>query len=154
MVSGEYIRTNADDIIEIVKERGKTSVEEIAKILKVPMQTVQSLIDFLVEEKILGVEYKFTTPYVYISKTEDQKPTFFRSKELSTNDTKRMFYEKAKKRNLSETQIDKLWEKYLREHIQSIKDEFYRKARNRKVPLERINELWANYYNLTYRNIR
>ena len=48
-------------------------MEDASKILKLPMNVVQSLVDFLVEEKIFGIEYKFTTPYIYISQEKGKK---------------------------------------------------------------------------------
>ena len=43
------------------------AVEEVSKTLHLPAPSVQALVDFLVEEKVLGIEYKFTTPYIYIN---------------------------------------------------------------------------------------
>ena len=60
------IRTVADELFELVKKAKRISVEDAAKQLKVPITTVQTLVDFLVEEKVFGIEYKFTTPYIYL----------------------------------------------------------------------------------------
>ena len=68
------LRTVADELLELVRKSKKISVEEAAKKLKMPVDSVQALVDFLVEEKIFGIEYKFTTPYVYISEKASKKP--------------------------------------------------------------------------------
>ena len=62
------IRTVADELFELVKKRSKLSVEEASKQLKIPIATIQALVDFLGEEKVFGIEYKFTTPYIYLYK--------------------------------------------------------------------------------------
>ena len=67
------LKTSADDLYELVKSRKKISVEEAAKFLKLPVKTVHALVDFLVEEKIFGIEYKFTTPYIYLSEEYSKK---------------------------------------------------------------------------------
>ncbi|MBI2208893.1 hypothetical protein HYU50_05350 [Candidatus Woesearchaeota archaeon] len=63
----DILKTSADDLYELVKSREKISVEEAAKLLRMPINTVHALVDFLVEEKMFGIEYKFTTAYIYIS---------------------------------------------------------------------------------------
>ena len=72
-MQNNVLKTSADDLYELVSSRKKISVEEAAKILKVPNNTVQALVDFLVEERIFGIEYKFTTPYIFISEEKEKK---------------------------------------------------------------------------------
>ena len=62
------IRTAADELFELVKKNAKISVEGAAKQLRIPLATIQALVDFLVEEKVFGIEYKFTTPFIYLYK--------------------------------------------------------------------------------------
>ena len=78
------LKTGADDLYELVRLRKKISVEEAAKLLKISTKTAQSLVDFLVEEKIFGIEYKFTTPYIYISQEKEKKI------EIKANDSKKI----------------------------------------------------------------
>ena len=40
------IRTIADELFELVKEKGKISVEDAAKEMKMPLATAQALVDF------------------------------------------------------------------------------------------------------------
>ena len=142
------IRTVADELFELVKRSGKISVEDAAKRLKIPLATAQALVDFLVEEKIFGIEYKFTTPYVYLYR-EGIKGA--KSKEGSFTKgliTKEHFYEKAKQRKVPYELIEGLWRKYLQQNINHIREEFLGKARDKKVPEEKAEELWEKY--LTY----
>ena len=73
--SSPPLRTSADDLLELIRRRGKLSVDDAAKTLKLPVGSVQSIIDFLVEEKMVGIEYKFTTPYVYLNEQKGIGPT-------------------------------------------------------------------------------
>jgi hypothetical protein len=134
--------------MELVKKREKIAIEEAAKILRMPEKTIQALVDFLVEEKILGIEYKFTTPYIYLSKKEFKGLTFERKKETQILISKKEFYEKAKLRNIPYQKIEGLWRKYLEKHLDKIKEEFFRKSRQRNIPPDKIEELWKKY--LTY----
>ena len=139
------IRTVADELFELVKKRSKISVEDASKQLKIPIATIQALVDFLVEEKVFGIEYKFTTPYIYLYKegvkqSKGKEKSF--AKELVT---KEQFYEKAKEKNMPYENIQGLWRKYLQENISRMREEFLRKAKEKKVPEEKIEELWKKY---------
>lgn len=139
------IKTAADELFELVKKSKKLSVEEASKILKMPISTVQALVDFLVEEKVFGIEYKFTTPYVYLYKEgikEAKKRETSFTKGLVT---KEEFYEKAKKRNVPYEYIEGLWRKYLKQNIKNLREEFIAKSKGKKVPQEKIEELWQKY---------
>src|SRR3989338_2236237 len=93
------LRTVADDLLELVKKSNKISVEEAAKKLKMPLAAVQALVDFLVEERIFGIEYKFTTPYVYLYKEGIDKAKGKDKGVANWLVTKEHFYEKAKEKN-------------------------------------------------------
>ena len=139
------LRTTADELLELVKKSGKISVEDASKRLKMPVQTTQALVDFLVEEKIFGIEYKFTTPYIYIYKEGIEKA---KAKEKSFTKgliTKEQFYEKAKSKKIGHEHIEGLWRKYLQQNIASIRKEFLIKAREKNIPEEKIEDLWQKY---------
>jgi len=141
------LKTSADDLYELVKSREKISIEEAAKLLKMPASTIQALVDFLVEDGIFGIEYKFTTPYIYISHKKVRKvdvKTSFPKKPI----TKEEFFQKAGKWNISPEKIKDLWKKYIEENIVSIKEYFYIKAHSRNIQKEKIDSLWKQY--LTY----
>lgn len=139
------LRTVADELLELVRESKKISVEEASKKLKIPIASVQALVDFLVEEKVFGIEYKFTTPYIYLYK-EGIKGA--REKEKSFADgliTKEQFYDKAKTKKVPHEHIEGMWRKYLQQNLTHIRDEFFRKSRQKKVPEARIEMLWKKY---------
>ena len=138
------LRTSADDLLELVKKFKKISLEEAAKKLNIPIETMQSLIDMLVEEKIFGIEYKFTTPYIYL---------YSDGTKAKGNDnnlpegliTKERFYENAKSKKVPYEFIEGMWRKYLQENMKSIKDEFLMKARKKKLSNDEIEGLWNKY---------
>ena len=139
------LRTVADDLLELVKKSKKISVEEAAKKLKMSLSTAQSLVDFLVEEKIFGIEYKFTTPYVYLYK-EGIKEAKAREKSFAKGlATKEQFYEKAKEKKVPYEHIQGLWRKYLQQNLTHLREEFLRKVRQKKLPEEKIEKLWNRY---------
>lgn len=145
------VKTSADELYELVKSRKKIAVEEAATLLKVPIGIVQSLVDFLVEEKIFGIEYKFTTPYVYLShergkviESKIESPISPATTEKNII-TKEEFYQKASKWNISPEKVSELWKKYVNENIGYIKEVFYSKANLKGISNEKIEELWKKY---------
>lgn len=139
------IRTAADELFELVKKSKKVSVEDASKIMKMPLSIVQALVDFLVEEKVFGIEYKFTTPYVYLYK-EGLKEAKKREKSFTKGlVTKEEFYEKAKKRNVPYEYIEGLWRKYLKQNIIKLREEFVSKSKEKKIAAGKIEELWQKY---------
>ena len=139
------LRTVADELLELVRKSKKISVEEAAKKLKMPTASVQALVDVLVEEKIFGIEYKFTTPYIYLYK-EGIKDA--REKEKGFEEgliTKEQFYDKAKAKKVPHEHIGGMWRKYLQQNLSHIRDEFLRKSRQKKVPEGKTEELWKKY---------
>lgn len=139
------LRTVADELLELVRKSKKISVEEAAKKLRMPAASVQALVDFLVEEKVFGIEYKFTTPYIYLYKEGIKEA---REKEKSFEEgliTKEQFYEKAKAKKVPHEHIGRMWRKYLQQNLTHIRDEFLRKSRQKKVPEGKIEELWKKY---------
>lgn len=138
------LRTIADELFELVKKSKKTSVEEAAKQLKMPIASVQALVDFLVEERIFGIEYKFTTPYIYLYK-EGVKEATGKEKRFIGLVTKEQFYEKAKEKNVPHEYIEDMWRKYLQQNLAHLREEFLERAKEKKVTEEKIEELWERY---------
>lgn len=143
-MDNNILKTGADDLYELVRSRGKISVEDAAKLLKISDDIVQSLVDFLVEEKIFGIEYKFTTPFIYLSQKK-QKDTEFQSVLPKKIITKEEFFQKADNWNVPLEKINDLWKKYVQENISTIKESFYTKAQSRNLQKERIEDLWKKY---------
>ena len=141
-MENDVLKTGADDLYELVKARKKLSVEDAAKSLKMPVDTVHALVDFLVEDKLFGIEYKFTTPYIYIAGAKKSENENTVGKKIWS---KEEFFQNAKKWNLQTSAIGELWSNYINENFEYIKAEFYRKARIRNLPYEKIDELWKRY---------
>lgn len=138
----DVLKTDVDQFLNLVREKKKISLEEAAKLLSIPIATAQSWTDFLVEERILGIEYKFTTPYVfYIEKQKQQEDVSYIG-----FDTKEAFFEKARKKGIREGHIRLLWTKYLSLNLEKIKQTFFMKAKEKGINDEvKINHLWRKY---------
>jgi len=140
------LRTVADELLDLVKKNEKISVEEAAKKLKMHTATVQALVDFLVEERIFGIEYKFTTPYIYLYREGRLKEA--KGKESSFTEglvTKEQFYKKARDKNIPYEHIEGLWRKYIQQNLVNVREEFINKAREKKVPEDEVENLWKRY---------
>lgn len=131
-----FLRTDVDDFIQLVSERGKMSIKDAAKILGVTEKTIEAWTDFLVEEHILETEYKFTTQYVFINNVKSK----------SEVDTKDEFFKKAKDKKIPPHQAKMLWLKYLTLNEKKIEEEFCKKAKDKGISLEKIDSLWKKYY--------
>ena len=68
------ITTAVDSLVRLVNEEGRISLDDAAKKLGLPHNIVNEWAVFLDQEKIIHIEYKFTTPYlVSIEREEKQK---------------------------------------------------------------------------------
>lgn len=141
MEEREELRTEVDSFLELIRKYRKASLLDLAKEMKVPLQTIQLWTDFLVEEGIVGIEYKFTTPYVFLQEEKKGKAGFG----FIGFDTKEVFYDKARKKGINEKQIRLLWLKYLTANEDSMKKVFEDKARERGIPANKLPLLWKKY---------
>jgi predicted ArsR family transcriptional regulator len=137
------LRTSADDLVEVVRRHKKLSVDDLAKMLRIPVQSVQAIIDFLVEEKVLGIEYKFTTPYVYLNEGKQQAHT-----QGNGAVSREEFQRKAREKGVVEDEIGPLWKRYLAQNLPQIRQAFMTKAYAQGASAEKAEELWQKY--LTY----
>ncbi len=134
------LRTSADDLIEIIKRHKKMSVEDLAKVLRISLQSVQAMVDFLVEEKVLDIEYKFTTPYVYLNEGKGEG-----HKGLGGAFSKEDFFNKAREKGVVEEEIVNLWKRYLAQNLPLIRQDFMTKAYAHGASAEHAEELWQKY---------
>lgn len=72
MAEQSIIETGVDKLVELVKARKRISVPDAAKLLNVSKVVVEEWADFLEEEGIISIEYKFTTPYL-VERTMSKK---------------------------------------------------------------------------------
>ena len=139
------LKTTADQLIDFLKSKEKATIEEVAKALKIPGKTVQALVDFFVEEKVIDMEYKFTTPYIYLSKEDAKKHHLIRKKEAPILLSKEEFYTKAKSRKISYQAIGSLWKKYLEQQLVHLKEDFFEKAKKKGMHSHKAESLWQKY---------
>jgi hypothetical protein len=139
-VDGKSLRTAADDVIEVIRRHKKIAVDDLAKVLHVPVKSVQAIVDFLVEEKMLDIEYKFTTPYVYLNegKGNGQKST-------SGVFSKEEFYRRAREKGVAEDELVILWKRYLSENLPLVRQQFMTKAYSKGASAQKAEELWQRY---------
>ncbi len=128
------IRTSVDELMELVKKETKIPLPKAAKQLGVHEKTVQSWVDFLVEEHILGIEYKFTTPYIYVQDEERLERAKKRDENYTLKDFKNGFYAKARDKDIPEEQIPHMWREHLRYTLQQHKQHFIDECKRRGVP--------------------
>lgn len=62
----EEVKTGADRLLELVKRSKEVAMAAAAKELGVGIQTVEAWANFLEEDGLVTVKYKFTTPYVTV----------------------------------------------------------------------------------------
>ena len=145
MPDGTILRTVVDELLDLVKAKKKISVEDAAKELKMSLSSTQAIVDFLVEEKVFGIEYKFTTPFIYLY---SEAPLMARAKEKGFTDemvTRDIFYKKANEKNIPKDLIEGLWRKFLKSNLTQIREEFMKKSKEKKISEEKIEELWTRY---------
>jgi hypothetical protein len=140
----EMVTTGVDDLIKLLSEYPKLSVEEVSRRLNISKKILKSWIDFLVEEKILGIEYSFTTPYIYLNKpVEADKTKKTTEMKLSYGIFKQEFFEKARSDKIPEDKILGFWQGHLQPILDANKEFFLREAKKRNLP--QGEEIWQRY---------
>ena len=142
MVEDITVETDVDMLVSLVEQKGTISIEQAAKTLKVQTEVLQRWIDFLVEEGVLGIEYKFVTPYLYFNKPLRKHS----SEEEIRVEEKKDFFSKAKKDGIDEHIIKDRWQNYLMKNLSSYRKVFVIKAKEKGLSEGRIDSLWEEYY--------
>ncbi|USN44979.1 MAG: hypothetical protein H6502_02855 [Candidatus Woesearchaeota archaeon] len=129
----DKVRTQVDDLVDAVKAAGTIGFTELSKKLGVPEKTVQQWTDFLVDEKILGIEYKFTKPVLFFidQKKEEEEPVVVRREIMNLADFRNDFITHAKEKNMPQEQIPALWQAHLKSALENQKSFFISQARKR-----------------------
>ncbi|MGE0793665.1 MAG: hypothetical protein AB7V77_05805 [Candidatus Woesearchaeota archaeon] len=133
------IETGVDDLIRLLKDNQKHFIEDVSKELNISLDVLKLWIDFLVEEKIISIEYSFTKPFIFLSENKNLSNV----QNITFNTFKQNFIEQAKKNKLPETKFDFFWQKKLMEELEKSKEFFYTQAKNRK--LIDLDTLWQTY---------
>ncbi len=134
-MSEETIRTDVDRLIEILKSEKKMELKLLAKKLDLPEETIQQWIDFLVEEKIVTIDYDFTKPIVSIVEEKEKEEEYEKEDFLK--------YKEKFKNHAKKGSAEYIWRNHLLENLEQMKHFFFTEARKRE--LEKIPELWEEY---------
>ncbi|MFH1916648.1 MAG: hypothetical protein ABIJ21_05255 [Nanoarchaeota archaeon] len=142
--SDQMITTGVDDLITLLSQYPKLSIDEAGKRLNVSKKVLKAWIDFLVEEKILGIEYTFTTPFIYLNRTQEQEKTKkIKEEKITYQNFKDEFYEKAKKSSIPEDKMKQYWQEHLKQRLIQNKEFFMQEISNKNLP--HGEELWEKY---------
>ncbi|MGM5481340.1 MAG: hypothetical protein ACQESE_02925 [Nanobdellota archaeon] len=140
----DKVTTGVDDLLEYLEDKDKVSLKDASKDLNIAEETLQLWVDFLVEERILGTEYKFTKPYIYLNKKQKSKEKVQKSsKEKKIEDYKKEYIKNAKKKKIPEDKAEELWKQHLEQAIDKQEEHFYREAK--KKSLNNAGELFGVY---------
>jgi hypothetical protein len=135
------IETGVDKLIALLKTTGKLEISEISKRLSFPSDVVQNWVDFLVEEKIVGVEYNLTKPYVYLivkAKNEDTVNLDDNFKGYKDD-----FQESLKRKAVGQEKVEFEWKSHVVSRLDLMKQFFFSEAERRK--LKDPERLWEEY---------
>ena len=142
--SNQTITTGVDDLISLLSTFPKLSIDETGKRLNVSKKVLKAWIDFLVEEKILGIEYTFTTPFIYLNRPhEEEKTKKIKEEKITYENFKEEFFEKAKKSSIPEDKMKQYWQEHLKQRLMQNKEFFIQEVNNRNLP--HGEELWEKY---------
>jgi hypothetical protein len=139
----EVIKTGVDDLITFLEGKEKVPLLDAAAALSVRVDTLQSWVDFLVEEGIIGIEYKFTKPFIYLNKSNKDKAKIIGEEELSWDAYHRSFMEKASEKRIPDVKAVMLWKSHVLSSLEARKAFFYDEARKRQIP--DIEAAWNQY---------
>ena len=105
-MESSVIETGVDKLVNLVKERGRIALVDVAKELGVSTTVIQEWVDFLEEEGIISVEYKLTKPYL-VERKLTKKEVEAKAKDFSSK--KEVFVRKAEvSLNFLEKQAEEL----------------------------------------------
>jgi hypothetical protein len=140
------IETGVDELVRLLKSHDKLPVAEAAKILRVSPDVVQSWVDFLVEEKILGVEYKFTVPYIFLNQVQSTLGIVEQKAIKTLQDFKNEFNERVEStlpQMKGRVLVLNMWQQHVRQELERKRAWFLAEARKRSLP--EPEKLWMQY---------
>jgi hypothetical protein len=138
------VKTGVDDLLELLRKTDKISLQEAAQKLGISSSLLQSWVDFLVEEEIVGVEYKFTKPIIYLNKQpEERRARVKEAVELGIEAYKEDFKLRAYQKSIPAEKISFLWKDHVKAAINRRREFFFREAKKRN--LANVDNLWHDY---------
>ncbi len=139
----EKLTTDVDQLLELLKTQEKIPMAEAAEELDVDLDVVQQWVDFLVEEQIVGVEYKFTKPYIYLNTPDQEEEEKEEEQIQNLEGIKEDFMDKAQDKNIPQKNLNSLWTNHVEKALEKKKDFFMKEASKRG--LDNQQELWQEY---------
>lgn len=141
---GDTVKTGVDELLELLKKVDKIALTDAAQQLGVSSSLLQSWVDFLVEEEVVGIEYKFTKPIIYLNKAPGEKEVHVTEEpEVSFQAYRDDFKTRAAQKSIPAEKISFLWKEHVKAAINRRKEFFYREAKKRN--LANIDYLWGAY---------
>ncbi|MFT4312641.1 MAG: hypothetical protein ACMXYF_05430 [Candidatus Woesearchaeota archaeon] len=137
MIEDNVVRTGVDSLVALLKEKGTISMQQAAKQLKVNESTMQTWVDFLVEDGLVLLEYKFVTPYLTLNTRHVSNFEI---------DDKQKFFNARTQKNIPLSQIKNEWNTYVLDNQQLIRKSFFLKAAARGLDAETVERLWQDYF--------
>jgi hypothetical protein len=138
------VKTGVDDLLALLKSVDKISLADAAHKLGISTALLQSWVDFLVEEEILGIEYKFTKPIIYMNKPPEEKRIRVKEESEEGLDAyKKDFRIRAEQRSIPMEKISFLWKDHAKAALSRRRDFFFREAKKRN--LANADILWQEY---------
>lgn len=137
------VTTGVDELLSYLKGKDKVAMQDAAVFLNVPLDTIQAWVDFLVEEKILGIEYKFTKPFIYLNHEEKLKHKVFEHTSVPLSQIKEEFAMHARSKQIPNTKIPDLWRTHVADALASKKAYFMEQAAKRHA--DNPEKLWEEY---------
>lgn len=140
----ERVETGVDSLIHLLEDGKKHFLEDVAKTLDVSIEVLKLWVDFLVEEKVITIEYSFTKPFIFLNKAKKTQAQIEEEK-YSFDGFKKTFEDQARSKKIPESDIKKYWQSHLLNITSKLKDFFIREAKKRN--LENPDKLWIEYTN-------
>lgn len=138
------VKTGVDDLLELLKKVDKIALSDAAQKLGMGTPLLQSWVDFLVEEEIVGVEYKFTKPFIYLNKQPEEKKAHVKeAAELGLQAYKEDFKLRAYQKSIPAEKISFLWKDHAKVALNRRREFFFREAKKRN--LANADNLWHVY---------
>ena len=127
------IETGVDKLVRFLRGKGSIPVSEAAQEIGVTTKVIEQWATFLMEEKIIGIDYKFTTPYIHLIETDlDEDILNYKKK-----------FKKEVSKDGSDDHVEYHWKNHILEILDKKKEFFFREATKRG--LKNINQIWNEY---------
>ena len=134
------ITTAVDSLVKLVNQKGKISLDNASKELGLPQNIINEWASFLDQEKIIHLEYKFTTPYLMSKKSMSKEETTIDYEMIS----RRLEVMQAYLNKVQPKEANKIQQKqYLLKEINILIE----KTKKKKITKEELQKL-VKYYNI------